>query len=118
MEYHPYGNVLFKAIDRCNWQEARRICEEHPNLINTYDNWNETPLLCAMVHMLQRVPEDLMLLMVEKATVGNIEYENKGGETIISFLAQHMYTSALRCALEKSARKINTGNNYIKIAGK
>ncbi|XP_033102538.1 uncharacterized protein LOC117105484 [Anneissia japonica] len=115
MEHQPDGNVLFEALEHCDWQEARRVCEEHPNLINTYSSWivyKETPLLHAMTQQ-PPAPEDLMLLMVEKATVGNIEYENWLGETIISFLAKHMYTSALRCALEKSASKINTGDNYV-----
>ncbi|XP_033115043.1 uncharacterized protein LOC117115382, partial [Anneissia japonica] len=113
MEYQHEGNVLFEAIGHRDWQEARLICEEHPHLINTHRAvWNgETPLLHAMTRK-PPAPEDLMLLMVEKATVGNIEYENPVEENIMSHLAMHMYTSALRCALKKSPRKIIMKKSY------
>ncbi|XP_033107456.1 uncharacterized protein LOC117109296 [Anneissia japonica] len=107
-------NKLFLAIEREDWQAVRRILETEEHLINTYDNYNlfSTPLMRVAYYA---APDDIMLTMIAKASVENLEHKRPSGLTILYFLAYYARVTPLRSALQrtKNANVTNRDGNTL-----
>ncbi|XP_033106033.1 uncharacterized protein LOC117108180 [Anneissia japonica] len=97
-------NRLFLAIEREDWQAVRMICETEEHLINTYDIDNDFLLSTQLMYAARyNAPDDIMLTMIAKASVENLEFKNRiTGLTTLHLLAFFARVTPLRSALERT----------------
>ncbi|XP_033097336.1 uncharacterized protein LOC117101475, partial [Anneissia japonica] len=109
MEYIPEKNQLVLAIRKMNWEAVISVLQTEPQLVNTYDQFHQTPLMLVLVFWWSVQDNDLEM-MIDAATKKNIEHEDEERRTILHYLARRGRVSALRRALQKSNIKVNGGD--------
>ncbi|XP_033124951.1 uncharacterized protein LOC117123205 [Anneissia japonica] len=105
MEYrHSKKNKLVQAILKENWEAVRSFLQTKPQLVNTYDEVDETPLIDAVW---ADAPDNVLEMMIDAATRENIKHEDSLHQTILHDLAMQGRVSALRRVLQKPNINVN-----------
>ncbi|XP_033098335.1 uncharacterized protein LOC117102215, partial [Anneissia japonica] len=97
-------NQLVPAIWEKNWEAVISFLQTEPQLVNTYDEFGRTPLMCAV---LRSAPDNVLEMMIDAATKKTIEHEDNWRRTILHYLAKYAHVSVSRRALQKSNIEVN-----------